>query len=102
MCVSVYVHAHKCVHTCICVCGGEGGDKCIEGMNLHVIILMYMYIHISYILFHSAYYCVNNCTSIQVYRIATNFRGLKFSRMSLAQTFRDLIFEDCVRARDVG
>ena len=28
------------------------------------------------------------------YRIARNFRGLKFSRMSLAQTFRDLIFED--------
>ena len=37
-----------------------------------------------------------------IYRIARNFRGLKFSRMSLAQTFRDLIFEDCVRARDVG
>ena len=34
-----------------------------------------------------------------IYRIARNFRGLKFSRMSLAQTFRDLIFEDCVRAR---
>ena len=26
-------------------------------------------------------------------------QGLKFSPMSLAQTFRDLIFEDCVRAR---
>ena len=33
------------------------------------------------------------------YRIARNFRGLKFSRISLAQTFRDLIFEDCVSAR---
>ena len=33
------------------------------------------------------------------YRIARNFRGLKFSQISLAQTFRDLIFEDCVRAR---
>ena len=31
--------------------------------------------------------------------IARNFRGLKFSQMSFAQTFRDLIFEDCVRAR---
>ena len=31
--------------------------------------------------------------------IARNFRGLKFSRMSLAQTFRNLIFEDCVHAR---
>ena len=29
------------------------------------------------------------------YRIARNFRGLKFSRISLA----DLIFEDCVHAR---
>ena len=36
------------------------------------------------------------------YRIARNFRGLKFSRMSLAQTFRDLIFEDCVRATYVN
>ena len=36
---------------------------------------------------------------LMMYRIARNFRGLKFSRMSLAQTFRDLIFEDCVRAR---
>ena len=36
---------------------------------------------------------------IKSYRIARNFRGLKFSRMSLAQTFRDLIFEDCVRAQ---
>ena len=34
-----------------------------------------------------------------MYRIARNFRGLKFSRMSLARTFRDLIFEDCVRAQ---
>ena len=38
---------------------------------------------------------------IVIYRIARNFRGLKFSRMSLAQTFRDLIFEDCVRARRI-
>ena len=36
---------------------------------------------------------------ILYYRIARNFRGLKFSRISLSQTFRDLIFEDCVRAR---
>ena len=34
-----------------------------------------------------------------IYRIARNFRGLKFSRISLSQTFRDLIFEDCIRAR---
>ena len=33
------------------------------------------------------------------YCIARNFRGLKFSRISIAQTFRDLIFEDCVCAR---
>ena len=33
------------------------------------------------------------------YRIARNFQGLKFSRISLAQTFRDLTFEHCVRAR---
>ena len=36
---------------------------------------------------------------ITKYRIARNFRELKFSRMSLARTSRDLIFEDCVRAR---
>ena len=30
---------------------------------------------------------------------ARNFRGLKFSRMSLAQNVRDLFFEDCIRAR---
>ena len=35
----------------------------------------------------------------KICHIARNFRGLKFSRMSLTQTFRDLIFEDCVRAR---
>ena len=47
--------------------------------------------------------CNDNNTLItyvkQNYRIARNFRGLKFSRMSLARTFRDLIFEDCVRAQ---
>ena len=37
---------------------------------------------------------------LQQYR--RNFRGLKFSRISLAQTFRDLIFEDCVRATYVN
>ena len=31
------------------------------------------------------------------YRIARNFQGLKFSRISLPQTFRNLIFEDGVR-----
>ena len=41
--------------------------------------------------------CVYVCNAS--YRIARNFRGLIFSRISLAQTFRDLIFEDCVRAR---
>jgi len=29
-----------------------------------------------------------------IYRMARNFRGLKFSRISLDKTFRDLIFED--------
>ena len=33
------------------------------------------------------------------YRIARKFRGLKFSRMSLKKTFRDLIFEDYLSER---
>ena len=35
----------------------------------------------------------------QTYRIARKFRGLKFSRMSLKKTFRDLIFEDYLSER---
>ena len=31
------------------------------------------------------------------YRIARNFRGLKFSRIALQQIFRNLIFEDSIR-----
>ena len=39
---------------------------------------------------------IHVCISVLEYRIARNFRGLKFSRMSPDQTFRDLIFEDYV------
>ena len=34
------------------------------------------------------------CHGNNIYRMATNFRGLKFSQISLDETFRDLIFED--------
>lgn len=34
-----------------------------------------------------------------IYSIATNFRGLKFSRISLEQTLCDLIFEGSITAR---
>ena len=37
--------------------------------------------------------------SYSIYRIARYFRGLNFSQMSLARTFRDLIFKDCIRAQ---